>query len=369
MIGFSSPVFPCHRFSHSSSSVVGGDMIGCLRLTATVLLTLLAAVRSSCAPPQAIAKLSFDGVISEHAGDASPVFLSDDTVAVLVRTSGNSSPGSTVLVFRWTGTQIEPIAGPAQVSASTELHAASNGLLIISARTKGYLYSQDLRQNWEVPVRLMSTLYPRSGIIGEFSSQQWRAFRLEPNPVLVREGSGSLLATSDNAVVYQLDRALCTVTTGGTVLGTIRVLPSDRYFRSVEFAGKEHLYFSLDKEQITDFSGKEFRQVRPPAGWGVRHGWDVSGRRLLFDHFIRTAPGWEKIFDRVLGVPEQSNGEIVQVVDTTTGGVCFELEMKSKLLGYAGGYHADLSPSGRWVVVATPADISIYGLAEKCSLN
>ncbi len=163
---------------------------------------------------------------------------------------------------------------------------------------------------------------------------------------------------------------MSTVTTDGKVLGTIPVLPGDQYFRFVEFAGKEHLYLSLlDKEQITDFSGKEVRRVRPPAGWGFRHGWDAGGRRLLFDHFIRTAPSWEKMFDRVFGVPEESNGELVEVVDTTTGGVCFELEAQSKLLGQAGGYHADLSPSGRRVVVATSADISLYRLPENCSSN
>ncbi len=189
-------------------------MIGCSRLTATVILTLSAAFRSPCAPPQAIAKISLDEVISELASDASPVFLSDDTVAVLVRTRGNSSPGSTLFVLRWTGTQLERIAGPAQISAGTELYAASNGLLIMSSRAHGYLYSQDLRQNWEVPVRLLSTQYRRSGIVGEFvgefkNDQKWKAFRLDPKPILIREGSGGLLATSDDAVVYHLDRTSC----------------------------------------------------------------------------------------------------------------------------------------------------------------
>ena len=113
--------------------------------------------------------------------------------------------------------------------------------------------------------------------------------------------------------------------------------------------------------------GTSFNGSAPPEGWGCRHGWNSDGSRLLFDHFIRTAPVLEKAFDRLLGVPEESTEKIIKVVDAKTGDVCLDLESPNKLLGAAGGYHADLSPSGRWVAVASLTDFSIYRLPDHCT--
>jgi len=47
--------------------------------------------------------------------------------------------------------------------------------------------------------------------------------------------------------------------------------------------------------------------------------------------------------------------------------VCFNLGSPEKLLGRVGGYHADLSPSGRLVAVSTLSDLAIYRLPETCA--
>jgi len=343
-------------------------MTRCSRVAALIPFAVFGALSAIAASPQATAKVRLDELLSLNPTDVSPAFLSDESVALLARAGAQTSNAPTVVVLRWTGAALQSTVGPRKIADGSEIYSASNNRLIIASPHHKYLYSSDLEQKWELPIHLLSTLFPCSGLVGEFSEQSWKAFRLAPEPTLIGDGQGKLLSTSDGILISQVKDAIRTETTSRKLLGTVPVQPGMRYFRLVEFAGSGRLYFSTrGDERIADFNGKELQRVRPPEGWGFRHGWSADGSRLLFDHFIRTAPVWEKAFDRLLGVPEESNGEIIKVVDANTGGVCFDLESPSKRLGTAGGYHADLSPTGHWVAVASPTDLSIYRLPDNCT--
>jgi hypothetical protein len=63
---------------------------------------------------------------------------------------------------------------------------------------------------------------------------------------------------------------------------------------------------------------------------------------------------------------EQANGERIQVIDTKTGGVCFDWDSKLKPLGLAGEYHADISPSGGLVAVVGWGKLMIYRMPNTC---
>ncbi len=180
------------------------------------------------------------------------------------------------------------------------------------------------------------------------------------------------MAVSDDNIVYRLDNTIRTETTDGRLLGSISVPPETRGVRVAETAGPGRLYLNLfsGDDRIVDFKGQELVRLHPPDGWGFRHGWTADGGRLLFDHFTRTVPWGEKFADflgRLMGAPEEANGETITVVDTRKGGTCFALESRWKLFGPAGGYHADLSPSGRWVVASTLTGVSIYRLSDVCA--
>jgi len=71
----------------------------------------------------------------------------------------------------------------------------------------------------------------------------------------------------------------------------------------------------------------------------------------------------------VVGVIADALGSVLAEeanADVSTGAVCLNLEIPGALLGQAGGYHADLSPSGGLVAVATLTELTVYRLPTTC---
>ena len=67
-------------------------------------------------------------------------------------------------------------------------------------------------------------------------------------------------------------------------------------------------------------------------------------------------------------VPEVSNGELITVIEWAVDKNCFrQVLVREKDFRLAGGRHADISPSGRLVVVATLSTLAVYKLPETCS--
>jgi hypothetical protein len=345
--------------------------IRCYTSTLLITLHLWAAHGMSASLPPAIATITFDRLLPGTVTNASPAFLSEDALVLLVRSAAQPEK-SKIIVLRLVNSQIKLLAETERTYEGDQVFSASNGRFLVAGIRHKYLYSQDLRQKWELPMKVLSKQFPRTDIIGEAGSKGEKAFRLTTPPTSINRGAGELLAVSDDLLVYEAGGAIRMVTVDGVTRGSIPITPGRRYFNNVEVAGPSRLYFSIaGEEHISDLTGKMIAQVHPPAGWGFRHGWSSDGTRLLFDRYQHNVSLAKRVVGAVIdalgsALPEESNAEVVRVVDVLTGAVCFNLE-PGALLGQAGGYHADLSPSGGLVAVATSTDLKIYRLPKTCS--
>jgi len=327
------------------------------------------------ASPQAaatvpIARITGSDVTPE---DASPVFLSDDNVAVLAQFGAPRTGTVQLVVLRLIGSQLQVTAQTEQADESNRLYAVAGNRLLLTSRFHKYLYSPDLKERIEIPSRILSGMFPRGGVIGEIEQGTWKVFRLSSPMAVVREGTGELLSVSDDAIVFRQTDAGKTTSMDGRLLGTVSASPHTRGTHVAEIAGKNRLLVSNGGPvYISDFNGKQLQRIQPPEGWGFRHGWSSDGTRMLFDHFTRTVSALERAVEKVadgigLAIPEESNGETIRIIDSLTGKVCVNLESPGKLMGRVGSYHADLSPSGRLVAISTPKELSIYSVPKVCS--
>ncbi len=302
------------------------------------------------------------------------MFVSDELITLLVRSGVSRTGASQLFTFLWTGTNLQPTAKASKDNEVDHLYAASGNRVFVVSRFHKYLYSVDFKVKQPIPIRILVSMFPHSGVVGDYGGRNWATFWLSSPLRMIKSGSGELLSVSNDAIVYRQANEVRTETTDGRLLGVFPVSPDTKGSTVAEIAGRNRLYLNTyGKEHIADFNGRELRRIRPPDGWGFRYGWNADGSRMLFDNYTRNVSVWEKVFETIVdalpfgGVPEQSNGEVIRVVDTATGKICFHLESPNQLLGHVGGYHADLSPSGRLVVVATLRDLSIYRLPETCT--
>jgi hypothetical protein len=321
--------------------------------------------------PPAIATISLDRLLPGAVTNASAVFLSEDTLALLLRSAAQLGK-SKIVVLRLVNGQIQVLAETDRTYEGDQVFSVSNGRLLIAGTRRKHLYSQDLRQKWELTMKVLSKQFPRTEIVGEGGSKGEKAFRLTTPPTPINLGAGELLAVSDEMLVYQTGDTIRTAIADGATRGSIPIAPGSRYFNNVEVAGPGRLYFSIaGDEHISDLTGKMIVRMHPPDGWGFRHGWSSDGSRLLFDRYQHNVSLAKRVVGAVVDalgsvLPEEANAEVVRVIDVSTGAVCFNLE-PGALLGQAGGYHADLSPSGGLVAVATLTDLTVYRLPTTCS--
>ena len=68
-------------------------------------------------------------------------------------------------------------------------------------------------------------------------------------------------------------------------------------------------------------------------------------------------------------VDERSNMETIRVVDVASRRTFFNAQHKGGLLGQVGGYHADISESGRAIAVASTLGLAVYHLPRSCDDN
>jgi hypothetical protein len=173
-------------------------------------------------------------------------------------------------------------------------------------------------------------------------------------------------------VVFRANNTIRTEAYDGRLLGSIPV-PADTIGAPIaEIAGPERLLLTCcgaKKMRIVDYTGKEIASFAPPTGWGFRRSWSHDGRRVLFDNYTRTSKLMEKAMEAIANVavpvPEESNGESIEVVDITSGAMSFRYANRNSLLGQEGQMHADLSPSGQLVGVATLSKFAIYEIPDQ----
>lgn len=247
---------------------------------------------------------------------------------------------------------------------------ANESTLLLDVVHGIYLYQADLQGSWELPLRVLAHGFPRSRVFGGSAGDRWKIFHVGGGTRPAAEGAGELLSVSDWAIAYRLGDAI-RIESGGRSLGSITVGAAVMPSGIAELAGANRIYlnFGPGGPRIADFTGKPLLNVRPPPGWGFRHGWNQDGSRLLFDNFVRTVPFLTGLVESVLhalGAPEEANSEIVRVINADDGKVCLDV-VSPTLLGREGSYHADLSPSGRLIVVSSPSQLELYRLPDLCT--
>ena len=324
-----------------------------------------------------IAVASFDAPGTDGVLDVAPVFLSEDSIALLVRGRDRISE---VLVFRLAEGNLRLIA-KTETFAGAEFILAASGKrpLVTSRRGAATLYSPDLEEKWDVPARerLISYAFPGSGIIGKYTyvprdSYRWELIELGPEMRTIRKGTGHLHSVSDQAIAVLRDTTLFFETPDGHPLGSMPIPAESKRGLIGEIAGENRFLLDSYTDEIFNFQGKSIGPVSRPPGWGFRRGWSTDGRRLLLDHYTRTVSAAEKAIEAlasvIVPVPEESNGELISVIDAAQNKGCFRLvRTPGPEYTLAGGKHADISPSGRLAVVATLSKFSVYRLPETCS--
>lgn len=98
----------------------------------------------------------------------------------------------------------------------------------------------------------------------------------------------------------------------------------------------------------------------------------ADGKRTLFDFNDRQVPFGQRLLETVqtvltLGMsgPEDVNGEVVQVVDTSSKKACFEWR-RTFPMTWTRVRSASISPSGEFVAIIEGTKLSVYRLPAAC---
>ena len=345
-----------------------------MRILGLMLLAPWALLFSAELQPIAVA--NFDAPGAGGVLDAAPVFLSEDSIAIMVRDRARVSE---ILVFRLSEGKLQLVSRAGTfVNAQTIVAVSGKRPLVTSRGREAVLYSPDLGQQRNVQTRVGLFLrpFPGSKMIGQnapWFAATWELIELSPEVRTIRKGQGQLLSVSDQAIAVRREDTLFFETPEGHPLGSMLV-PADTKGAVIgEIAGENRFLLDLDdRHEIVSFQGKSIAPISRPPGWGFRRGWSDDGRRLLLDHYTRTVSAAdlaiEALASAIVPVPEHSNGELISVIDTVLNKGCFRL-VRTPGVEYTleGGKHADISPSGRLLVVATLSKLAVYRLPETCS--
>lgn len=321
-------------------------------------------------------RLPVKGLLSasdETVEDVSPVFLSNESIGLVIRTGQYGSGTSRLVVLRFSGGKLIPVATAAKVAEDDLGRALANENLLVRGRHMAYLYASDLKARQPLPVGRLIAPAALSNVIGEVVGNRWKAFLLTPDLRAAAEGVGEMYALSDEVVVVKRNGMLVTESLRRKALGAFPFTASGEI---VEIVGKDRIFLNVPgSERIVDFTGNQIVRVYPPPGWSFHHAWDANGGRMLFDHFARVVPVDQQRNERMtkaltfgLGVAnEEANTELIKVIDLESRKVCFQGGNEGSLYGTVGQSHADLSPSGRLMVVASLVEVALYKLPERCS--
>jgi hypothetical protein len=309
-------------------------------------------------------------------------FLSDKTLAI--GGCGQERKHCKLLILALNDRGFHPIAETDNYLYGGSLFRSPDGG-VISDRNAGAfrtasLYSPDLHQVHPLSNTTLSPhLISQSGkTFGQqFGRNRWEIYRTSASPERIRAGAGELLSVSDEAVVYQEQSAIRIDETNGTHLGSFLAKPASKCVTSAQIIGDTRVWVnSCGEEAICDFNGKIAARIRKPDGWGIRLGQSSEGSRVLYDRYTRKVSLTRRISEDAVAVGtlglgvanEESNGELVRVIDMNSGNICFEWH-QSNGTAEEGFYHADISPSGRSVAIITRTSLAIYELPLKCKIK
>jgi hypothetical protein len=227
----------------------------------------------------------------------------------------------------------------------------------------------------------------RGGQIGvvllspDLHTSQWipRAPGVSPRGENIPVGQGRLLDHAANVAAYFDQGTVRIVGFDGKLLGSFNAGSSSRQLIPlIRFLGQDRLLFQGGgRLEVRDYNGEVLRRLRRlEHGWGDRIAQSADGNRLLFDSLTRHVGFAQSIKEKALVLPtmglsadgEVPNGEMVRVVDTGSGRLCFEWKGDATFLPRFGS-HADIDPSGRLVAIVTQETLAIYRLPSACTVQ
>ena len=202
-------------------------------------------------------------------------------------------------------------------------------------------------------------------------SEQWAAYRVDDPNHAIRQGAGELLAVTDELIAYRENGLVKIVRLlDGKAEAAFPVTPKGPK-PVLRFLGNMRIwYWDSPHPTICDLSGNTLRELPVPEGWGFRIGQSATADAVLYDLYtthLSASQQAEQILGDAVGVPvpTEANGELVRVFGSSTGTSCFEWSKQTAPL-LAGGYHADISPSGNLVAILNSDNLFIYRLPNSC---
>ena len=105
--------------------------------------------------------------------------------------------------MRWTGAKLEILFNASKPNEGDKIFAVSGNRILVAAVYHKYLYSSDLKQRREIPIRVLTNMFPRGDRVGEWNDSDWKVFRIGPALTLAKKGLGELLSIADDVIVYR----------------------------------------------------------------------------------------------------------------------------------------------------------------------
>jgi hypothetical protein len=305
-------------------------------------------------------------------------FITDHTLAVGMC----SNAGCNLETLDLAGGKPQTLAWTNELGRYSALFRAPDGRVVLNymwtETSRGsVLLDSDLNTSRHIPATTIdqSDISSTGETFVQRSQNDWVAYKMALPPVRIRAGTGQVLSVSDDAVAV-LDRGNVRIEgMDAKVLGSFSVGRRSRAAPMLRFLGKDRLWFDGGgKPEIRDLNGKTFQKFDRPEGWGFRIGQSSDGTRLLLDQFTRHVPLAQSVKETAIAVAtlgmgvgdESSNGEMVLVIDTRSGKQCFEWTSKIGLL-LAGGFHADVDPSGQLIAIMTRTTLALYSVPDTCT--
>jgi hypothetical protein len=300
-------------------------------------------------------------------------FLSDDTLAVYV-----CANECRLIVATIVGAEVHPAAVRIAPSSITHLRRAGTGGILAWSDRDGQakLYSIDLQTETDVPTVLMVS---GTGVtvaaanatklidVYEISEMKKPKFQMSIN-------EDDLMSISDETLLVRHGNELTVKGFDGGVVSSFSLNRKNQC--AAEIISMDKIYLDpCGKNVVVDGRGKRLAHLQSPGGWGSRLRWSADGDRILYDRFVE--PPLRHVGKAVLALATLGAGALeeepdrmqIRVVDTLTGGVCFDWKsQKHAAAQIAFGYepHADISPSGRYIALINENSLKVYSLPEIC---
>ena len=305
-------------------------------------------------------------------------FVSDTSVAVSLCPNGSPTGCSLSLLRRDGNTLRAYAASTSHFRLGRSIHVSTEGQILITpfAGFPAVLFTPDLSATREIPNVFLAS--PSGNTGAAVIKNGWKLYQIRSQKELIREGKGSFRSVSDEVVVFQDSNVMRIETLQGNPLGSFFVKPELKCYNVAYPLATNRLYFDdCKKIRIVDFGGREQSELHPPNGWRAHQFWSRDGKRILFDNFSRKISMLRNAGEILVAVgtlgmgvaDEQDNREEVLVLDTSSGGSCFDWKRSFPEGSAALAQDAAISPSGEFVAIAAGGILSVYHLPEHCGSN